>query len=128
MMTRALLVATLLVGAWSVAVEAAPHWEADLCTPATGCPQTAPANQTSVRIERKLGVTGTYGTLAIQLASPWFTFTDVGPYTDGQVVCWRYVAINASGATTGPETCSGAPVQFPGVPGAPTIQWRFVPQ
>jgi len=51
----------------------------------------------------------------------------VGPYTDGQVVCWRVVAINASGSTTGAETRGGAPVQFPGKPGSPAIQWQFIP-
>lgn len=112
-----LVVFVLLVPALA---QAAPHWEADLAWVLN-----APLTQTAVRVERKLGATGTYATLATLPASA-LAVTDVGPYTDGQVVCWRVVAV-ATQSATGPETCSGAPVQFPGVPGAPSINWRFLP-
>lgn len=114
-----LMVAAVLLGP-SLAF-AAPHWEADLTWTLT-----PPLTQTAIRVEKKLGATGTYSALAT-LAATATTVTDIGPYSDGQVVCWRVVAVAAQPAI-GPETCSGAPVQFPGVPGAPAINWRFIPQ
>lgn len=119
---RRFLVALVLLLSSTAVAQAAPHWEADLVAV-----QAPPVSQTSVKIMRKLGVTGTYTLLATLTAAPWGTFTDVGPYTDGQVVCWRFDAVNATGTVPGTEGCSGAPVQLPGTFGIPTINWRFVP-
>jgi hypothetical protein len=101
---------------------AAPHWEFDL-----NWPQGAPANADGYRIERKLGATGAWGLLGGDLPAAPMAATDLGPYQDGQIVCWRIVAFNASGVTTGPEGCFPAPTQFPGQPGPPTGTWRWSP-
>jgi hypothetical protein len=116
---KTLMLTVLLLG-FAATAQAAPHWEADLVWL-----QPAPL-PTSITVERKMGATGTYATLATPVATA-LSFTDVGPYTDGQVVCWRVVAKSTAGVTVGDETCAGAPVQMPGKPGAPTINWRFVP-
>lgn len=115
------LIALVALVLCSVPAWAAPHWEADLTWADNS------GNEDGFRVERKLGTTGIYSTLT-STAPNVTVFTDVGPYTDGQVVCWRIVAFNAGGTGTSPETCSGAPVQIPSGPGAPAINFRFVPQ
>lgn len=83
-------------------------------------------NEATQDVERALGAAAPYAVIGTVGANVT-TFTDPGPYTDGQVVCWRVVAANAGGRTTGPATCEGAPVQAPAGPGAPSILWRVKP-
>lgn len=121
----AMLVLALIFAFVAPAV-AAPHWEIDI----TFAPPS-PATQTGYHVQRKLGTTGTYTTLtATPLPAAATSYTDVGPFQDGQVVCIRVMAQpqNPNGSNVGAESCSPAPTQFPGQVGAPNVQWRWVPQ
>jgi hypothetical protein len=120
---RYMVMALLLLAANPV--EAAPHWEADI----TWTP-VAPLTQTGFHVQRKLGLTGTYATLtATPLAATATKYRDIGPYQDGQVVCWRVMVQpqNPDGSNVGAEACVGAPIQYPGKPGAPSVNYQFIP-
>lgn len=125
MMQRALMLAAGVMLATALPALAAPHWEADVTwtAPATG-------GQTGYHVQRKIGLTGAYGTLtATPLPATAVTYRDVGPYQDGQVICWRVMVQpqNPNGTNVGPETCLGTPIQFPGPVGSPAINYRFIP-
>lgn len=123
----------LWVAGWTLALvltaidlaRAAPHQEADLAFT-----QTAPATQTGYHVQRKMGLTGTYTTITVTpLPATATGYHDVGPYQDGQVVCWRVLVQpqNPDGSNIGAETCSGALIQYPGKAGAPAVNWQLVP-
>lgn len=121
-MRRTLALLLLLTAAAVSRVEAAPHWEADI-----SWTQPAPATQTGYRLERKSPATGTYTSVTSAPIAPGVaTFHDVGPYVDGQVVCWRVTALSVAGEVAFDEVCNSAPVQLPGK-GTMTIQWQFIP-
>ena len=114
--------AFLLVAAVTPAA-AAPHWEADV-----SWTQPDPATQTGYRLERKLGATGSYQSIggAAPIGPTVRTFRDVGPYQDGQIVCWRVTALAVAGEVQFDEVCKGAPVQLPGK-GTMSVDWKFLP-
>jgi hypothetical protein len=109
---------------------AAPHWEVDLTwqapAPATP-PKPAP---TGYHVQARPPA-GTWTTLtATPLPATALAYTAVGPYQDGQAVCFRVMAQpqNPDGSNAGVEVCSTAPVQYPGQVTAPSVLWRWVPQ
>jgi hypothetical protein len=119
------MVSVLLLVLAANPVEAAPHWQADITWTAV-----APLTQTGFHVQRKLGLTGTYTTLTTTpLPATATSYRDVGPYQDGQVVCWRVLVQpqDPGGSNLGADTCVGAPIQYPGKPGAPAVNYQFIP-
>lgn len=54
------------------------------------------SDETSFRVERKTNAAGTWGTLAT-LAAGTTTYTDVGPFTQGNVYYYRVIAVGSAG-------------------------------
>lgn len=115
--------ASLLLLAWTGVALAAPHWE----TTVTWTAPTTGGTVGEYELWRKIGATGTYASLG-KFAPTVLTGNDAGPYSDGQVICYKVTARNATGGADSAETCEGAPVTAPGAPGAPRLQWRWIPQ
>lgn len=111
-----------LTAAFAARALAAPHYEVDLTWT-----QPAPTTQTGYNVERKLGLTGTYQSLTPTPLGPAArALRDMGPYSDGQVVCHRVTALGTGGNTVFDEVCSNAPIQLPGK-GTLQQQWQFLP-